>query len=33
VANYNEEYGFAKVNYINKVGSYLVIEINFVKKF
>jgi hypothetical protein len=30
---YNEEYGFLKLNYTNIEGSYLVKDINSVKKF
>lgn len=33
VAYYNEEYGFVKLNYTNVDGSYLIIDINSVKKF
>lgn len=33
VAYYNEEYGFVKLNYTNVDGSYLVLDINSVKKF
>lgn len=33
VAYYNEEYGFVKLNYTNIDGSYLVMDINSVKKF
>jgi hypothetical protein len=33
VAYYNEEYGFLKLNYTNIDGSYLVLDINSVKKF
>lgn len=33
VAYYNEEYGFVKLNYTNIDGSYLIMDINSVKKF
>jgi hypothetical protein len=33
IAYYNEEYGFVKLNYTNIDGSYLVMDINSVKKF